>query len=83
MNLIWPGNQHDLIQRLNTLGKRLVVLQIGGGQVDSSALKESPKVNSLIWGGYPGQSGGAAILDILTVKHTPAGRLVSTQYSAE
>jgi xylan 1,4-beta-xylosidase len=83
MNLTWPGNQLDLIQRLSTLGKPLVVLQMGGGQVDSSALKENPKINSLIWGGYPGQSGGAAILDILTGKRAPAGRLVSTQYPAE
>jgi beta-D-xylosidase 4 len=83
MNLTWPGNQLTLIQQLSTTGKPLVVLQMGGGQVDSSSLKSNPKVNSLIWGGYPGQSGGAALMDILTGKRAPAGRLVTTQYPAE
>lgn len=83
MNLTWPGNQLDLIKQLSDVGKPLVVLQMGGGQVDSSALKNNTKVNSLVWGGYPGQSGGAALFDILTGKRAPAGRLVSTQYPAE
>ncbi|KAI9654542.1 MAG: hypothetical protein M1821_006632 [Bathelium mastoideum] len=82
-NVTWPGNQLDLISQLSKVGKPLVVLQMGGGQVDSSSLKSNPNVNSLVWGGYPGQSGGQAILDILTGKRAPAGRLVSTQYPAE
>jgi xylan 1,4-beta-xylosidase len=56
---------------------------MGGGQVDSTALKNNDKVNSIVWGGYPGQSGGQAILDILTGKRAPAGRLVTTQYPAD
>ncbi|KAJ5131545.1 Glycoside hydrolase superfamily [Penicillium bovifimosum] len=79
----WPGNQLQLIEELSKLGKPLVVLQMGGGQVDSSSLKHSKKVNSIVWGGYPGQSGGLAILDILTGKRAPAGRLTTTQYPAE
>jgi beta-D-xylosidase 4 len=56
MNLTWPGNQLDLIHQLSTVGKPLVILQMGGGQVDSSSLKSNPNVNALVWGGYPGQS---------------------------
>jgi xylan 1,4-beta-xylosidase len=56
-NLTWSGNQLDLIQQLSIVGKPLVVLQMGGGQVDSSSLKSNVNINSLIWGGYPGQSG--------------------------
>jgi beta-D-xylosidase 4 len=56
---------------------------MGGGQVDSSSIKSNKKVNSLVWGGYPGQSGGYALFDILSGKRAPAGRLVSTQYPAE
>ena len=41
------------------------------------------QVNALIWGGYPGQSGGTALFDILTGKTAPAGRLPITQYPAE
>ena len=40
------------------------------------------QVNALIWGGYPGQSGGTALFDILTGKTAPAGRLPITQYPA-
>ncbi|KAL0576685.1 hypothetical protein V5O48_005284 [Marasmius crinis-equi] len=80
--ITWPGNQLDLISQLASVGKPLIVLQMGGGQVDSSSLKSNDKVNALIWGGYPGQSGGAALVDIITGKQSPAGRLPITQYSA-
>ncbi|OKL55982.1 putative exo-1,4-beta-xylosidase xlnD [Talaromyces atroroseus] len=83
MNITWPGNQLELIRQLGESGKPLVVLQMGGGQVDSSSLKKNSKVDALLWGGYPGQSGGRAIFDILSGKRAPAGRLVSTQYPAE
>ena len=82
MNITWPGNQLDLINQLSALGKPLVVLQMGGGQVDSSALKHNTNVSALLWGGYPGQSGGTALLDIIRGVRAPAGRLVTTQYPA-
>lgn len=82
-NITWPGNQLDLIKQLSQLGKPLIVLQMGGGQVDSSSLKANENVNALLWGGYPGQSGGQALLDIITGKRAPAGRLTTTQYPAE
>ncbi|KAJ7842085.1 glycoside hydrolase family 3 protein [Mycena leptocephala] len=69
--IVWPGVQLTLIQMLATAGKPLVVVQFGGGQVDNTALKSNVAVNSIIWAGYPGQSGVA-----------PAGRLPVTQYPA-
>ncbi|KAJ5100073.1 Glycoside hydrolase superfamily [Penicillium argentinense] len=81
-NITWPGNQLQLVNELSKLGKPLIVLQMGGGQVDSSSLKANKNVNALIWGGYPGQSGGQALLDIITGKRAPAGRLTATQYPA-
>ncbi|OGE47696.1 hypothetical protein PENARI_c038G01420 [Penicillium arizonense] len=83
MNITWPGNQLDLIKQLSQLGKPLIVLQMGGGQVDSSSLEANKNVNALVWGGYPGQSGGLALLDIITGKRAPAGRLTVTQYPAK
>lgn len=82
-NITWPGNQLQLIKQLSELGKPLVVLQMGGGQVDDSSLKANKNVNALVWGGYPGQAGGQALLDIITGKRAPAGRLTVTQYPAE
>ncbi|KAJ5994741.1 hypothetical protein N7481_001718 [Penicillium waksmanii] len=82
-NITWPGNQLQLVKELSKLGKPLVVLQMGGGQVDSSSLKSNKNVNAIIWGGYPGQSGGQALVDIITGKRAPAGRLTTTQYPAK
>ena len=78
----WPGNQLDLITQLSKLGKPLVVVQFGGGQLDDSAILGNDKVNALLWAGYPGQEGGPALLDILTGVASVAGRLPVTQYPA-
>ncbi|KAF9468812.1 glycoside hydrolase family 3 protein [Collybia nuda] len=81
--LVWPGIQLDLLAKLQDVGKPLIVVQFGGGQADSSALKQSDKVNAIIWAGYPGQSGGTALFDIISGKTSPSGRLPITQYPAE
>ncbi|KAG8164124.1 hypothetical protein KVR01_006042 [Diaporthe batatas] len=81
-SIVWPGNQLDLIQQLSEVGKPLVVVQFGGGQVDDTELLSNANVNSIVWGGYPGQEGGNAIIDILTGEKPVAGRLTTTQYPA-
>jgi beta-D-xylosidase 4 len=80
--LEWPGNQLDLIKQLTNTGKPVVVAQFGGGQVDDTPLLNNKNVKALIWAGYPSQSGGTALLDILTGKKSIAGRLPITQYPA-
>ncbi|KAG0695043.1 glycoside hydrolase family 3 protein [Suillus ampliporus] len=80
--ITWPGNQLDLIAELQTVGKPLVVVQFSGGQLDDSVLKCNASVNALVWVGYPGQSGGKAVFDILSGNVAPAGRLPITQYPA-
>ncbi|KAJ2968092.1 hypothetical protein NQ176_g9347 [Zarea fungicola] len=81
-SISWPGNQLDLISQLSNLGKPLVVVQFGGGQIDDSALLNNAKVNSILWAGYPGQEGGSALFDVLSGATPPAGRLPVTQYPA-
>ncbi|KAM0363123.1 hypothetical protein ACHAPK_011165 [Fusarium culmorum] len=81
-SITWPGNQLDLISSLSKLGKPLVVVQFGGGQIDDSALLSNPNVSNLVWAGYPGQNGGYAVVDTLFGKFSPAGRLPVTQYPA-
>lgn len=39
-------------------------------------------MKALLWGGYPGQSGGAALASVITGATAPAGRLPLTQYPA-
>ncbi|KAE8368166.1 glycoside hydrolase superfamily [Aspergillus caelatus] len=81
-SLEWPGNQLDLIKSLSKLSRPIVVVQFGGGQVDDSALLKNKDIQALVWAGYPSQSGGTALLDILVGKRSPAGRLPVTQYPA-
>ncbi|KAG6015667.1 hypothetical protein E4U43_004976 [Claviceps pusilla] len=81
-SIAWPGNQLDLISELSKLGKPLVVVQFSGGQIDDAPLLENTNVNSILWAGYPGQDGGNAVVDVLTGKAPPAGRLPITQYPA-
>jgi beta-D-xylosidase 4 len=76
----WPGNQLDLIAQLANVGKPLVVIQMGAGQLDDSALLSNDAVSAILWTGYPGQSGGSAIFDVVTGAQTVAGRLPVTQY---
>ncbi|PMD13033.1 glycoside hydrolase family 3 protein [Hyaloscypha hepaticicola] len=81
-NITWPSTQLSLINQLSELSKPLIVVQMGT-QVDSAPLVSNEGVNSLVWAGYPGQDGGTAILNILTGKTSPAGRLPVTQYPGE
>ncbi|KAG6008116.1 hypothetical protein E4U21_004998 [Claviceps maximensis] len=80
--ITWPGNQLDLVSQLSKLGKPLVIVQFGGGQIDDASLLANGNINSILWAGYPGQDGGNAVLDVLTGVAPPAGRLPVTQYPA-
>lgn len=53
-----------------------------GGPVDYSVAKETSTVGAILWMGYPGQSGGTAMAQILSGAYSPAGRLVTTIYPA-
>lgn len=82
-SIAWTGMQLDVIGEIALLGKPMVVVQMGGGQLDSSPIVNNPGIGALLWAGYPGQDGGVAILDILTGSQAPAGRLPITQYPAD
>lgn len=79
VSIAWTGAQLDVIGQLATYGKPVIVLQMGGGQLDSSPLVNNPNISALLWGGYPGQDGGVALFDIIQGKVAPAGRLPTTR----
>jgi beta-D-xylosidase 4 len=81
--ITWNATQLDTIAKVAAHGKEVLVIQMGGGQVDSSFIASNPNVSALIWGGYPGQAGGDALFDIITGKAAPAGRLPITQYPSK
>lgn len=75
----WPASQVALLKALGALGKPLVVLQMGD-QLDDTPLFAQPAINGLIWANWPGQDGGPAVMQLLTGKKAPAGRLPVTMY---
>lgn len=81
VSIAWTGAQLDMIGQLAMYGKPVIVLQMGGGQLDSSPIANNPNISALLWGGYPGQDGGVALLDIIQGKTAPAGRLPTTRKS--
>jgi beta-D-xylosidase 4 len=80
--LTWPESQLEIIRELASLGKPVTVVQLGAGQLDDTELLENEAISGILWSGYPGQSGGKAILDLLYGVASPAGRLPVTQYPA-
>lgn len=78
-----PGQQLALLKQLEGLGKPVIALFFGGGGVDISYLRDSAKTQAIMWAGYPAQSGGDAIVDVLFGRYSPAGRLPVTWYPAD
>lgn len=65
-SLLLPGHQQDLVSKVAAASKGPTILVLmSGGPVDITFAKNDPKVAGILWAGYPGQAGGAAIADIL------------------
>ncbi|KAI3887305.1 hypothetical protein MKX03_017866 [Papaver bracteatum] len=84
VDLLLPGQQRALITSVAKAAKRPIVLVIlSGGPVDIAFAKRDPKIGSIIWAGYPGEAGGAALAQIVFGDHNPGGRLPITWYPQE
>ncbi|XP_074347903.1 beta-xylosidase/alpha-L-arabinofuranosidase 2-like [Apium graveolens] len=76
-----PGQQTFLVQEVTKVSKGPVILVImSGGGMDVQFAKDDPKVTSILWIGYPGEAGGAALADILFGFYNPSGRLPVSWY---
>jgi beta-D-xylosidase 4 len=81
---VWPGVQQALIQQLAAASSNpIIVLVMGGGQIDLTMEKASKQVGALLWLGYPSMFVGRAVADVLFGRFSPTGRLVTTSYPAE
>ena len=67
-----PQNQLEVLTELTRLGKKVVAVLVGGSAVEFGALEQS---DAILYACLGGQAGARAILDILTGKINPSGKL--------
>ncbi|XAR57021.1 Xylan 1,4-beta-xylosidase, partial [Bertholletia excelsa] len=79
--LLLPGLQQELVSRAAAAARGPVILVLmSGGPIDVTFAKNNPRISAILWAGYPGQAGGAAIADVLFGTHNPGGKLPMTWY---
>ncbi|XP_050238847.1 probable beta-D-xylosidase 2 [Mercurialis annua] len=82
--LLLPGHQQELVSKVAAASKGPTILVLmSGGPIDVSFAKKDPKIAAILWAGYPGQAGGAAIADVLFGTTNPGGKLPMTWYPQE
>lgn len=70
--LLLPGRQQELVSKVAAASKGPVTLVLmSGGPIDVSFAKNDHRIIGIVWAGYPGQAGGAAIADVLFGKSNP------------
>lgn len=69
-----PGVQQQLLEQIVATGKPTLVIMTGGRPYSLAGLEQ--KVAGYLMAFAPGQEGGRAIVDILSGKEAPSGRLV-------
>lgn len=64
--LLLPGRQQELVLKVAAASRGpTVVILMSGGPIDVSFADNDPRISAILWVGYPGQAGGAAIADVL------------------
>ncbi|XP_027193375.1 beta-xylosidase/alpha-L-arabinofuranosidase 1 isoform X2 [Cicer arietinum] len=72
VNILLPGQQQQLVSEIANVSKGPVILVImSGGGMDVSFAKTNEKITSILWVGYPGEAGGAAIADVIFGFYNP------------
>jgi beta-glucosidase len=74
--LALPGRQEELIRRVASTGKPVVVMLVGGSAITMSSWLDAANAVVDVW--YPGEQGGRAAADVLFGDADPAGRLPIT-----
>jgi xylan 1,4-beta-xylosidase len=78
-----PGVQSQLIAAVAAAAKGpVIVVVMAGGAVDLSQVVANSKVDAILWVGYPGQSGGQALAEIVFGDAVPSGRTVYSFYNS-
>ena len=82
--LLLPGTQKAMVDEATraAAGKTpVVVVVMGGSAVDLSEIKSNPAISAIVWVGYPGQAGSAAIASALFGRTNRWGKSPFTWYN--
>lgn len=73
-----PGQQPLLVTEVAKAAKGKVILVImSGGGFDISFAKNDGNIASILWVGYPGEAGGAAMADVIFGSYNPSKSHIS------
>jgi beta-glucosidase len=75
-----PRAQEDLLRKVTSLGKPVVLVLLNGSALAIGWAREHVPAIVELW--YPGQAGGTALADVLFGDYNPAGRLPVTFYQS-
>ncbi len=75
-----PSTQLELLKKIQSLGKSVVLVLLNGGAVAVNWAVENTPAILEAW--YPGQAGGEAIADVLFGYYNPGGKLPVTFYKS-
>ncbi|KAK6151085.1 hypothetical protein DH2020_016017 [Rehmannia glutinosa] len=71
-SLLLPGHQKELVIAVATVSRKpLILVLTGGGPIDVSFAVGDPRIGSILWIGYPGESGGTALSEIIFGHYNP------------
>ncbi|XP_055802877.1 probable beta-D-xylosidase 6 [Solanum dulcamara] len=80
-SLLLPGYQTNLVTTLAAVSKKPIILVLtGSGPVDVSFAEKDPRITSILWVAYPGETGGKALSEIVFGYQNPGGKLPITWY---
>ena len=72
VHILLPGRQQELVSQVAKASRGPTVLVLmSGGPIDVSFAKNDPRISAMVWVGYPGQAGGAALADVLFGRTNP------------
>ncbi len=80
-NLLWPGNQGELIKRVQAVNPNVVLVLVNGFQVLLNW--EKAHIPAIVETWYAGQEQGLAIADVLFGDYNPGGKLPVSYYKSE
>lgn len=75
-NINLPGGQEELIHKISEAGKKIVLVVMAGRPITMENIID--KVDAILFSFHPGTMGGPALVDIITGKTSPSGKLAVT-----